>query len=412
MHHFQPKDGLLYAEDVPVTELAERFGTPLYVYSAATFRRHYQQFDSAFSELDHMVCFSVKANGNIQVLKMLAKLGAGMDIVSGGELHRALAAGVAPKKIVYSGVGKTEAEIRYAVEQDILMFNVESLPELEEIERVAGALGRKVGVSLRINPDVDPKTHPYISTGMKNNKFGLEMGQALEGYRLAQRMEHLEPIGVDCHIGSQLTTIEPFMEALDKVLDFEKGLRGEGIGLRYIDLGGGLGITYNEETPPHPKEFGAAVAGRLKNEGLKLILEPGRVIAGNAGVLLTRVTYVKKTPFKNFIIVDAAMNDLVRPSLYQSYHRISPVRQSERSEIVVDVVGPICESGDFLAKERSLPEVETGEMLAVFSAGAYGFTMSSNYNARLRAAEVIVDGDQTILARRRETYEDLVKAEI
>ncbi|MGE4556446.1 MAG: diaminopimelate decarboxylase [Desulfovibrionaceae bacterium] len=412
MHHFQPKDGLLYAEDVPVTELVERFGSPLYVYSAATFRRHFQQFDSAFADLDHMVCFSVKANGNVHVLKMLAEQGAGMDIVSGGELHRALAAGVEPKKIVYSGVGKTEAEIRYAVEQDILMFNVESLPELEEIERVAGALGRKAGVSLRINPDVDPKTHPYISTGMKNNKFGLEMGQALEGYRLAQRMEHVEPIGVDCHIGSQLTTIEPFMEALDKVLDFEKNLRAEGIGLRYIDLGGGLGITYNEEAPPHPKEFGAAIVGRLKNEGLKLILEPGRVISGNAGVLLTKVTYVKKTPFKNFIIVDAAMNDLVRPSLYQSYHRITPAKQSDRPEIVVDVVGPICESGDFLAKERSLPEVEAGEILAVFSAGAYGFTMSSNYNARLRAAEVIVDGDKTILARRRETYEDLVRGEL
>ncbi|MFW5837354.1 MAG: diaminopimelate decarboxylase [Desulfovibrionaceae bacterium] len=412
MHHFQTKNGLLHAEAIPVTDLVERFGAPLYVYSAATLRRHFQQFDSAFADLDHLVCFSAKANGNVHVLRLLADQGAGVDIVSGGELHRALKAGVDSKKIVYSGVGKTEPEIRYAIESDILMFNVESLPELEVIDRAAGDLGRTAGVSLRINPDVDPKTHPYISTGMKQNKFGLDMANALEGYRTALELKHLDPMGVDCHIGSQLTTMGPFMEALDKVLDFAAGLRDMGVDLRCIDLGGGLGITYDEEAPPHPKEFGAALAGRLKDTGMTVILEPGRVIAGNAGVLLTRVTYVKKTPHKTFYIVDAAMNDLARPSLYQAYHRISPARELDRPESVADVVGPICESSDFLAKDRLLPEVEAGEILAVFSAGAYGFTMASNYNARPRAAEVIVDGGDAFLARRRETYDDLVGLEV
>jgi diaminopimelate decarboxylase len=412
MHHFQPKHGALYAESVPAAELVERFGSPLYVYSAATLRRHLDQFQAAFADLDHLICFSAKANGNVHVLKLLAEQGAGVDIVSGGELHRALAAGVDPRKIVYSGVGKTEPEIRYAVEQDILMFNVESLPELERINSAAADLGRTARVSLRINPDVDPQTHPYISTGMKQNKFGLETPQALEGYKIAQRLENLEPIGVDCHIGSQLTSLSPFLEALDKVLAFTQELRSMGLDLRYIDLGGGLGITYDEEEPPHPREFGAALTRKLAEAGLTAILEPGRVIAGNAGVLLTRVSYVKKTPHKTFVVVDAAMNDLARPSLYQAYHRIAPVLESERPDVVADVVGPICESSDFLAKDRLIPEVEAGEILAVFSAGAYGFTMASNYNARPRAAEIIVDGDHITLARRRETYEDLVALEL
>ena len=412
MHHFEMKNGTLYAEGVSVKELAKRYGTPLYVYSSATLKRHYQAFDSAFNAVPHLTCYSVKANSNLAVLRLLASLGAGMDIVSGGELYRALLAGVPAERIVYSGVGKKAPEIAQALNAGILMFNVESVQELLRINDVAKGLGKKAQVSFRINPDVDPKTHPYISTGMKKNKFGLNIESALDAYALARDLPAVEPVGMDCHIGSQLTTIEPFLEALDKLLAFYEKLKGMNLDIRYLDLGGGLGIPYNEEEPPHPKEFGAALTKALSGIPLKVILEPGRVIVGNAGILVTEVLYTKQTPSKSFVIVDAAMNDLVRPSLYGSFHRIEEVEPKGRGEQDVDVVGPICESGDFLAKDRMLPEVMQGELLAVYSAGAYGFTMSSNYNTRTRAAELLVDGENVIVARRRETYEALVAHEI
>lgn len=412
MHHFSQKNGVLHAENVSVRELAERHGTPLYVYSAATLTRHFQAFDSAFAAAPHLTCYSVKANSNLAVLRHLAGLGAGMDIVSGGELYRALLAGVPAQKIVYSGVGKKPAEIRQALAAGILMFNVESLQELMRINDVARDMGRIAQVSFRINPDVDPKTHPYISTGLKKNKFGLNIEHSLEAYSLARDLPAVEPVGIDCHIGSQLTSIDPFLEALDKLLAFYEQLKGMNLDIRYLDLGGGLGIPYNEEEPPHPAEFGAALTGALKGIDLTVVLEPGRVIVGNAGILVTEVLYTKQTPSKSFVIVDAAMNDLVRPSLYGSFHRIEEVQPQGRAAGDVDVVGPICESGDFLAKDRQLPEVRQGELLAVYSAGAYGFTMSSNYNSRTRAAELLVDGDKVTVARRRESYESLVAHEI
>ncbi|MGE4537694.1 MAG: diaminopimelate decarboxylase [Desulfovibrio sp.] len=411
MHHFQYRGGELYAEDVPVSTLVAAYGTPLYIYSAATLRRHFEAFDSAFDGLPHLTCFSVKANSNLAVLRTLGAMGAGVDIVSGGELYRALAAGIDPAKIVYSGVGKRGSEIEDALSAGILMFNVESMGELERISAIASRLGKNASVSLRINPDVDPKTHPYISTGLKKNKFGLDMETSLAAYGRAMELPGVTPVGIDCHIGSQLTSIDPFLEALDKILAFREKLVAMGVPLRYLDLGGGLGIQYNEEEPPHPREFGQALTKALGDLPLTLILEPGRVIVGNAGILVTEVVYTKKTPSKDFVIVDAAMNDLIRPSLYDSYHAIREVRPAEREMLNVDVVGPICESGDFLARDRELPSVAPGEYLAVYSAGAYGFTMSSNYNSRPRAAEVLVDGDTVTLARRRETYEDLVALE-
>ncbi|WP_316900541.1 diaminopimelate decarboxylase [Pseudodesulfovibrio indicus] len=412
MHHFEYRDGVLFAEEVSVTEMAEQYGTPLYIYSAATFRRHFRAFDSAFDELDHLTCFSVKANSNLSVLKLLAAEGAGMDIVSGGELYRALQAGVDPSRIVYSGVGKRDSEIREALEARILMFNVESLAELERINQVAGEMGTKARVSFRINPDVDPQTHPYISTGMQKNKFGLDIELSMKAYKMAAEMDNIEPVGMDCHIGSQLTSLEPFLEALDKLLNFYEKLKTLGVEIKFLDLGGGLGIPYNEEEPPHPAEFGKALSDKLKGLPLKVILEPGRVIAGNSGVLITKVVYTKSNPSKNFLIVDGAMNDLVRPSLYGSYHRIEEVEPHFRDPKEYDVVGPICESGDFLARDRELPEIHQGERLVLYSAGAYGFTMSSNYNSRPRACELLVDGDKVIVARKRETYEDLIANEL
>jgi len=412
MHHFEYRDGVLFAEEVSVTALAEEYGTPLYIYSAATFKRHFKAFDSAFAELDHLTCYSVKANSNLSVLKMLAEQGAGMDIVSGGELYRALKAGVAPEKIVYSGVGKRASEIKQALEAGILMFNVESVAELLKINDVAKEMDVVAKISFRINPDVDPQTHPYISTGMAKNKFGLDIEHSLEAYKMTADLDHIEPIGMDCHIGSQLTSIDPFLEALEKLLDFYEKLKGLGMDIQYLDLGGGLGIPYDDEEPPHPTEFGQALAGMLKDVPLKVILEPGRVIAGNAGIMVTEVVYTKSNPTKNFLIVDGAMNDLVRPSLYGSYHRIAEVEQNGRKVEEYDVVGPICESGDFLARDRELPRIVDGERLAVFSAGAYGLTMSSNYNSRPRACELIVDGDKVLVARKRETYEDLIEKEL
>ena len=411
MHHFEYRNGQLFAEDVPVAELADRFGTPLYVYSAATLTRHFTAYDSAFAGTEHLTCFSVKACSNLSVLKLLANLGAGMDIVSGGELHRALTAGVPASRIVYSGVGKRPEEIRQALAADILMFNVESLAELERINEIAKDMGKTARISLRINPDVDPKTHPYISTGMKKNKFGLDMDASLAAYARAKEMPAVEAVGMDCHIGSQLTSLDPFLEALDKVMAFYAKLKDMGLPITYLDLGGGLGIQYDEEAPPHPTEFGQALVSRTKDAGLTLVLEPGRVIVGNAGILVTRVVYTKDTPSKHFVIVDAAMNDLVRPSLYGSFHRLAEVEEKGREPLTVDVVGPICESTDFLARDRALPAVESGELLAAFSAGAYGFAMSSQYNSRPRAAEVLVDGTATHLVRRRERVAELFAGE-
>lgn len=411
MHHFQLRGGQLVADDLKVTDLAREFGTPLYIYSASTLRRHYEAFDSAFGDLPHLTCFSVKCNPNLGVLELLHSLGSGADIVSGGELYRCLAAGMDPAKIVFSGVGKQASEIREALEAGILMFNVESRPELELLSQVARSTGKTAAISLRINPDVDPKTHPYISTGLQKNKFGIPMDQALDIYALARDLPSIEPVGIDCHIGSQLTELSPFLEALERLLKLHGQLKELGLNITHLDLGGGLGITYNEEDPPHPREFGQALSQSLKGTDLNLILEPGRVIAGNAGILVTQVLRTKDTPLKHFVIVDGAMNDLIRPSLYGAFHRIAEVVPHNRPSRKTDVVGPICETGDFLAQDRDLPGVQAGEYLAVFSAGGYGFAMASQYNARPRAAEVLVDGSQARLVRRRESYEDLIALE-
>ncbi|MFW6106303.1 MAG: diaminopimelate decarboxylase [Desulfovermiculus sp.] len=411
MHHFHEQNGELWAEEVRVADLAREFGTPLYVYSTATLTRHFQAFDSAFSQIPHLTCFSVKCNSNLHILRLLKKLGAGADIVSGGELHRTLMAGMDPKTIVFSGVGKQEFELRAALAADILMFNVESADELETLSRVSRETDTTARISLRINPDVDPQTHPYISTGLKENKFGIEMDQALDLYARAKELPGIEPVGIDCHIGSQLTQISPFLDALERLKALRSELVDMGLPIQYLDLGGGLGITYGEEDPPHPKEFGQALSQSLQDQDLTLILEPGRVIAGNAGILVSRVLSTKSTAHKNFVVVDAAMNDLIRPSLYSAYHRIAEVKLNQRQEQSVDVVGPICETGDFLAKDRILPGLQAGDLLAVFSAGAYGFTMSSQYNSRPRAAEVLVDKDQARLIRHRETFADLIRLE-
>ncbi len=419
MHYFHYRQGELFAEEVPVREIVQEVGTPLYIYSARTLRRHLRVFQEAFADIPHLICYSVKANSNLAVLHLLGRLGAGADIVSGGELHRALRAGIPPERIVFSGVGKTEEEMEAALSAGILMFNVESLGELELLSRVAQRLGTKAPVSIRVNPNVDPKTHPYISTGLKKNKFGLPEEVAYEAYQRIKADPHLEAVGVDCHIGSQLTELSPFVEALQRLRAFWERLTAEGFSLRYLDLGGGLGIVYDQEEPPPPVEYAEALKREIRGLSSTLILEPGRVIAGNAGILVTRVLYLKEMPpteeereGKRFIIVDAGMNDLIRPAFYQAYHRIIPVREIPGGETVkVDVVGPICESGDFLARERPLPPVKPGELLAVLSAGAYGFVMASNYNSRPRAAEVLVDGDRFFVVRKRETYEDLTRLE-
>ncbi|MDZ7759432.1 MAG: diaminopimelate decarboxylase [Desulfovermiculus sp.] len=411
MHHFQEHNGELWTEEVRVADLAREYGTPLYIYSTATLTRHFQAFDSAFSRIPHLTCFSMKCNSNLHVLKLLKELGAGADIVSGGELHRTLLAGMDPKSIVFSGVGKQEFELQAALAADILMFNVESDQELETLSRLARDSQTTARISLRINPDVDPRTHPYISTGLKENKFGIEMSRALDLYARAKDLPGIEPVGLDCHIGSQLTQIEPFLDALERLKSLRSQLVDMEMNIQYLDLGGGLGITYGEEDPPHPKEFGQALTEALQDQDLTLILEPGRVIAGNAGILVSRVLAAKSTEHKNFVIVDAAMNDLIRPSLYSAYHRIAEVQANQRPEKTVDVVGPICETGDFLAKDRILPGLKADDLIAVFSAGAYGFAMSSQYNSRPRAAEVLVDKDQARLIRHRETFADLVRLE-
>jgi diaminopimelate decarboxylase len=411
MHHFQYQGDELYCEDVPLREIASKVGTPSYIYSSATLKQHFTVFDRAFKGMPHLTCYSVKANANLAILGLFSALGGGADIVSGGELYKARQAGIPAERIVYSGVGKTVAEIDYALREDILMFNIESAQELETINARAAALGCRARIALRVNPDVDPKTHPYISTGLKKNKFGIDIETALSAYQRARELEHIEILGIDCHIGSQLTEIAPFVEALNRLKLLVGRLEKIGIGVQYLDLGGGLGISYHEEEPPHPREYAQAVVEELRDLPCTLILEPGRVIVGNAGLLLTRVLYTKTTQSKEFIIVDAGMNDLVRPSLYGSYHTIQPVEQKDREPRIVDVVGPICESSDFIARERSLPEMRQGELLAVMSAGAYGFSMSSNYNMRSRAAEVLVGGGRFYVTRERESWADLVRNE-
>ncbi|MGY2575613.1 diaminopimelate decarboxylase [Vibrio sp. C8] len=400
-------DGQLWAENVALTQLAEQFGTPLYVYSRATLERHWHAFDKSVADHPHLVCYAVKANSNIGVLNTLARLGSGFDIVSGGELERVIAAGGDPAKVVFSGVGKTEAEMKRALELKIKCFNVESEPELERLNKVAGELGVKAPISLRINPDVDAKTHPYISTGLRDNKFGIAFDRAPHAYRLAQSLENLAVCGIDCHIGSQLTAIEPFIDATDRLLALIDELTASGIKIKHLDVGGGLGVIYRDELPPQPSDYAKALLARLQNhQDLELIFEPGRAIAANAGVLLTKVEFLKHTEHKNFAIIDAAMNDLIRPALYQAWQDIIPLVPREGEPTTYDLVGPVCETGDFLGKDRSLV-LEAGDFLAVRSAGAYGFTMSSNYNTRARAAEVMVDGDKVHLVRKREELSSL-----
>lgn len=407
MDFFEFRNNELYAEDLPVTNIVSRYGSPCYIYSRATLERHWQAFDKAFGEQPHLICYAVKANSNIAILNLLARLGSGFDIVSVGELERVLAAGGDPQKIVFSGVGKREDEILAALKTGIRCFNIEVSGELDRINNLAGQLGIVAPVSFRVNPDVDAKTHPYISTGLKENKFGISIEQALAEYRRAATMPHIEIIGIDCHIGSQLTETAPFLDALDRVLKLVSELKAEGIKLHHLDLGGGLGIRYRDEQPPEPADYIRAIMDRLGDNDFEILLEPGRAIAGNAGILVTRVEYLKTTADKNFAIVDAAMNDLVRPSLYGAWQNIVPVRADSPGEPALwDIVGPVCETGDFLGKNRQL-SLAPGDLLAIRSAGAYGFTMSSNYNSRPRVAEVMVDGSDVHLIRERETLAQL-----
>jgi diaminopimelate decarboxylase len=411
MHYFEYRDRELYCEGLPIRQIADSVGTPFYVYSYRTLTRHFNVFDRAFAGIPHLICYAMKANSNIALLRLFTRLGAGVDIVSGGELYRAIQGGANPQKIVFSGVGKKEDEIEYGLKTGILMFNAESSQELEKINEIAGRTGKKAPVSIRVNPDIDAKTHPYISTGLKKNKFGIDINRALMAYRLAARLAHLEIVGIDCHIGSQLIEADPFVEALRKLKGLVDQLRREGITIRYLDLGGGLGITYEDEEPPDPVEYAANLLEEIRGFECTLILEPGRVIVGNAGILVTKVLYTKENEAKRFVIIDAGMNDLVRPSYYGSFHQVLPVRQEPREEMVADVVGPICESSDFLAKDRKIPRPNPGELLAVMSAGAYGFSMSTNYNSRPRVAEVLVRENEMFVIRQRESYEDLIRGE-
>ena len=412
MHDFQYQGNDLFCEEVPIRAIAKEVGTPFYLYSLNTLESHFRAFQNAFAKVDHLICFSAKANSNLAILRIFTRMGGGVDIVSGGELFRAMKAGARGDRIVYSGVGKRADEIEYALGVPILMFNVESSAELMTINQIAREMRTEARISLRVNPDVDPRTHPYVSTGLRKNKFGINIQRSLEEYQLAHTLPHLKIIGVSCHIGSQLTEVEPFVEAVRRVKDLVWKLRANGLDIQYLDFGGGLGITYHEEAPPHPREYAQAILDELAGIECTLILEPGRVIVGNAGILVTRVLYTKMSEEKNFVISDAAMNDLLRPSLYGSYQRIQPVKKTDKPEVVADVVGPICESGDFLAKDRKIPMAESGDLLAVMSAGAYGFSMSSNYNSRPRAAEVLVTKDRFHVIREREDYEDLIRGEI
>ncbi len=410
MNPFQSKNGELYAEGVALSQIAAEFGTPCYVYSKQALTSTFERFRTGFAGTDHLVCFAVKANPSLAILNLFARMGAGFDIVSGGELARVLAAGGDAGKVVFSGVGKTEAEMRAALEAGILCFNVESDAELERLNAVAGEMGKTAPVSLRVNPDVDARTHPYISTGLKNSKFGVAYEDALALYQRAAALPHVEVHGVDCHIGSQLTELSPFLDALDRVLALVDRLQEAGITIRHIDVGGGIGICYADETPPEFAAYAEAILSKLADRKVKLIFEPGRALVGNAGLLLTRVEYLKLTEAKNFAIVDAAMNDLMRPALYDAYHDIETVRMSDAASQTYEVVGPVCESGDFLGHDRKLA-LRQGDLLAIHSAGAYGMSMSSNYNTRPRAAEVMVDGESCHLIRQRETIAQLFALE-
>ncbi|GAB3238308.1 diaminopimelate decarboxylase [Pseudaeromonas pectinilytica] len=405
------ENGQIFAEECNLSELAAEHGTPLYVYSRATIERHWHAFDKAAGDVPHLICYAVKANSNLAVLNLLARLGSGFDIVSGGELARVIAAGGDPAKVVFSGVAKTEAEMQEALRQEILCFNLESEPELERLNRVAGEMGKVARISVRVNPDIDAGTHPYISTGLKENKFGVPIERALLLYRRAAQLPNIEIVGIDCHIGSQLTELEPFLEAMDRLLALIDRLASEGIHVHHLDVGGGLGVNYSDENPPHPEQYAAALKAKLADRDLQLIFEPGRAIVANAGVLLTRVEYLKEGEDRHFAIVDAAMNDLIRPSLYGAWMNIIPADRSlERPARRYDVVGPVCETGDFLGKDRELG-LAPGDLLVVRSAGAYGFAMSSNYNTRPRAAEVLVDGADAHLVRQREPLAELWRLE-
>ncbi len=411
MNDFIFKENELYCEDVPVKHISAEVGTPFYLYSLATLKRHISAFDESSKVLNSIVCYSVKANSNIAILNFLFKMGWGADIVSGGELFRAIQAGVDKQKVVYSGVGKTESEIEFALKSDILMFNVESLPELFLIDKIAGDLGKKARISFRINPNVDPKTHPYISTGLKKNKFGISIKHAVSIYEQSKELKNVDVVGLDCHIGSQLTEISPFNDAVLIIKNLLLQLTAIGFDIKYLDLGGGLGITYENEMPPHPSTYMNSIKNILGDYKGKVIFEPGRVIAGNSGIFVTKVIYNKDTGSKNFVIVDGGMNDLIRPALYEAYHEIVPVVKRSGARIRADVVGPICESADFLGKDRLLSHVQEGDLLAVYSAGAYGFSMSSNYNSRPRVPEILVDKDKYCIIRKRETYDDLIAGE-
>ena len=413
MHHFEYKDGELHAENVSLTRLAEEVGTPFYAYSHETLSRHFRVFDEAFSSVSHLICFAMKSNSNLAILRLFGAMGGGLDIVSGGELFRAVRAGMPAGRIVFAGVGKSDDEIAYALEKGVLLFNVESEAELVNIGAVASRVGKRAQVAIRVNPDVDPQTHPYIATGLKKSKFGIDINRAREQYQTASKLEGIEPSGVHCHIGSQITSSAPFADAVGIVVRLVGELRGDGHAIRYLNLGGGLGITYHDEAPPLPKDYAAAILPKLKDLECTLIFEPGRVITGNAGILVTRVLYEKKNPDKRFVIIDAGMNDLIRPSLYQAYQDVWPVEEAVRGRTkhLTDLVGPICESGDYLAKDRDLPELHRDDLVAVMSSGAYGFTMASNYNSRPRPPEILVRGDEYHIIRERETYDDLIRGE-
>lgn len=412
MHHFAYRDGVLCCEDVPLPDIAAQVGTPTYIYSHATLERHFRVFDSAFAAVPHLVCYSVKACSNLAVLRLFRTMGGGFDIVSGGELHRALLAGADPRTIVFSGVGKRDDEIGAALDAGVLCLNVESEEELVVTSAIAEARGMRAPVALRINPDVDPETHPYISTGLRTSKFGIPIGRARAVHALARSLPGIDVVGLDCHIGSQLTQTEPIVASIRRLLTLVDELRGDGTKISHLDLGGGLGIAYDQETPPHPADYARAIIDEVRGHDLTLVFEPGRVIVGNAGVLLTRVLYTKSNDAKDFVVVDAGMNDALRPSLYGAWHALQPVVEPVvpgRSR--VDVVGPVCESGDFLARDREMTPAGRGDLLAMMSAGAYGFSMSSNYNSRTRAAEVLVRGDEVHVIRERESLDALVAGE-
>jgi len=412
MNYFEYKKDELYCEEVPISKIANTVGTPVYIYSYKTLERHFLVFDNAFKGIPHIVCYSCKANSNTAILKVMGRLGSGTDIVSEGELYRAISAGIPAGKIVFSGSGKTEEEIRAAIKTQILMINIESEHELQTIVRVARKMKRQVPVSIRVNPQIDPKTHPYITTGLKKNKFGIIWDDAIRLYNDMKKEPYLSPIGISSHIGSQILELSPFIEAVKSLKNMADQLNENGIPIKYLDIGGGLGIQYKDELPPNPDEYAGVIKKELEGTDITLVLEPGRLLVGNSGIFVTKLLYVKKSPGKTFYIVDGAMNDLVRPALYDAYHGIIPtVRKETGKNIKVDIVGPICESGDFFAKDRNMPELETGNFLAVMGAGAYGFSMSSNYNSRRRAAEVLVKRDEFFIIRKRETFKDLTKGE-